>query len=288
LTEPIFDRAERERLEAHYPSAPVSVRHRLADHPLLEIEALMSLARRMDPDHMRSNLGDLPIEVDPEGVHRATPDAAETIRSIEENGSWMVLRHIQTVPEYGALVDSIAAELAPIAAATTGRMLNVDGLIFIASPGAVTPFHFDPEHNVLMQLRGSKTISIFPAFDESVVSEQSHESLHLNGHMNLPWRDEMTILGRTFDLSPGDAVSLPFKAPHWVKNGTGVSVSLSVTWQSEWGYAEADARMMNIALRRWGMTPRALRPYPARNRAKSIAWRAIRRVRGIARPATAD
>jgi hypothetical protein len=277
----IFDPAALESLEAHYPGTPVSLRHGLSDHPLLTIEALASLARQMDPDHMRSNLGDLPIEVDPEGVHRATPDAADTIGSIGENGSWMVLRHIQAVPEYSALIDSLAAELAPVVAGATGRMLKVDGLIFVASPGAVTPFHFDPEHNVLMQIRGTKTISIFPAFDESVVSEQSHESLHSNGHMNLPWRDEMAALGETFGLSPGDAVSLPFKAPHWVRNGSDVSLSLSITWQSEWSYAEADARMMNIALRRWGLKPRALRPYPARNLAKSIAWRAVRRVRSI-------
>jgi hypothetical protein len=279
MTDPTFGRDALDLLDAHYPSAPVTLRHRLADLPLLGIEALASLAGRMNPDHMRSNLGDVPIEVDPEGVHRATPGAADTIRAIGDNGSWMVLRHIQSVPEYGALVDSIAAELAPIVAPATGRMLNVDGLVFVASPGAVTPFHFDAEHNVLMQVRGSKTISIFPAFDETVASEQCHESLHLNGHMNLPWREEMAARGRDFRLSPGDSVSLPFKAPHWVKNGPEVSISLSVTWQSEWSYSEADARMMNIALRRLGMTPRVLRPWPARNLAKSLAWRAIRRVR---------
>ncbi len=281
MTEPIFDRPSRESLEATYPTLPAALRHRLADHPLLGLDALASLARRMDPDHMRSNLGDVPIEVDPEGVHRASPDAAEIINSIGANGSWMVLRHIQTVPDYGALVAELAAELEPIVARTTGRMLKVDGLIFVASPEAVTPFHFDPEHNVLMQVRGTKEVSIFPAFDEAVVSEQSHEDLHLNGHMNLPWRDEIAALGQGFMLSPGDAVSLPFKAPHWVRNGAEISVSLSVTWQSDWTYAEADARMMNIAMRNWGLKPRVLRPFPASNRAKSLAWRAIRRVRGI-------
>jgi hypothetical protein len=27
----------------------------------------------------------------------------------------------------------------------------------------VTPFHFDPEHNILLQIRGRKTMTIFPA-----------------------------------------------------------------------------------------------------------------------------
>jgi hypothetical protein len=281
LSGPIFDPAARIRLGASYPSDAEPLAHRLADHPLLELEALMALAQRMDPAHMRSNMGDLPIEVDPVGVHRASPDAADTIRSIAENGSWMVLRHVQNIPEYGALVDAMAAELAPIVAPATGRMLNVDGLIFVASPDAVTPFHFDPEYNILMQIRGTKVMSLFPAYDEAVVSEECHENLHLQGHMNLPWQDDMAARGRDFELSPGDAVFVPFKAPHWVKNGPGVSVSLSITWQSEWSFAEADARMMNITLRRWGMKPGVLRPYPARNLAKSLAYRAIRRMRAM-------
>jgi hypothetical protein len=281
LSKPVFDPVALERLGVTYPLEPVPLAHGLADHPLLTLDALAELARRMDPAHMRSNLADLPIEVDPRGVHRASPDAADTIRSIGDNGSWMVLRHVQNVPEYGALVDAMAAELAPAVAAATGRMLKVDGLIFVASPKAVTPFHFDPEYNVLMQILGTKTMHVFPAFDDALVSEESHESLNAHGHMNLPWRDEMTERGRAFELVPGGAVFVPFKAPHWVKNGPGVSVSLSITWHSEWSYAEADARAMNIALRRWGVKPRAVQPFPARNLAKSLGWRALRRVRGV-------
>jgi mannose-6-phosphate isomerase-like protein (cupin superfamily) len=278
MSVPIFDSGGRARLGACYPSEAAALAHGLAGHPLLSLEALAELGRRLDPAHLRSNMADLPIEVDPRGVHRASPDADAIIRAIEENGSWMVLRHIQNAPPYAALLDAMAAELAPIVAPTTGRMLNVDGLIFVASPNAVTPFHFDPEYNILMQIMGTKVMHLFPAFDEAVASEESHENLHLRGHMNLPWRDEIAASGRAFELTPGAAVYVPYKAPHWVKNGPGVSVSLSITWHSEWSFAEADARMMNRKLRQWGLTPRAPRPYPARNLAKSLSYRAIRRL----------
>jgi hypothetical protein len=67
-----------------------------------------------------------------------------------------------------------------------------------------------------------------------------------------------------------------------VKNGAEVSISLSMAWQSEWSCAEADARMMNVTLRRCGGKSRALKPYPSRNFVKSLAYRAIRRTNLLA------
>ena len=73
---------------------------------------------------------------------------------------------------------------------------------------------------------------------------------------------------------------MPVKRPHWVQNGDAPSVSLSVTWRSEWSFAEADARAFNSVLRDLGLHPRSPGPYPSQNRAKAYAYRAIRRLRG--------
>ena len=70
-------------------------------------------------------------------------------------------------------------------------------------------------------------------------------------------------------------------APHHVKNGPVPSISLSITWRSEWSFAEADARAFNSLLRQWGLAPRPPGRWPARNRGKAIAWRLARRVPGI-------
>ena len=42
-------------------------------------------------------------------------------------------------------------------------MLTSQGFIFVSSPNSVTPYHFDPEHNILLQIRGSKVMTQFPA-----------------------------------------------------------------------------------------------------------------------------
>jgi hypothetical protein len=277
MTDSVFDDGARRRLGKGYPLQPVPLKHRLGDHRLFSTEALTALARRMDAADILSNMADLPVEVRPEGVHEISANAEAVIASIRDKCSWMVFRHVQKDPEYGALLEDIVAELMPAVAPLSGTMLAMKGFIFISSPGAVTPFHFDPEYNILMQLSGEKVMTVFPAYDDRLVSEEAHERVHTHGHVNVPWRDEMAAHGRAIPLAPGDALFVPFKAPHWVKNGPEVSISLSITWQSEWSYAEADARMMNVTLRRWGGQPRALKPYPSRNLVKSLAYRAIRR-----------
>jgi hypothetical protein len=124
-------------------------------------------------------------------------------------------------------------------------------------------------------------MTIFPAADEAIVAGSAHEAFHQGGHRNLPWRDEFAAAGRPFPLAPGEAVYVPVKAPHWVKNGPEVSISLSITWRSEWSYAEADARGMNHVLRRIGLDPAPPRRFPARNAAKALAYRAIRKAKSL-------
>src|SRR5947209_20154374 len=62
MTKSVFDDAARRRLGEGYPLRPVPLDHRLGDHPLFTIEALKTLARRMDPVDILSNMADLRSE----------------------------------------------------------------------------------------------------------------------------------------------------------------------------------------------------------------------------------
>jgi hypothetical protein len=66
-------------------------------------------------------------------------------------------------------------------------------------------------------------------------------------------------------------------APHYVRNGPDVSISLSITWRSDWSFAEADARAFNSVLRKIGVRPKAPGRFPAENKAKAMAWRVMRK-----------
>ena len=274
-----FSEAARSIFAGAYPETPVKLTHNLVDHPLLTLPALVELAVALPSTSVEYNVGALPIGIDPQDVPSPRLSVAETIHSIEQSGSWMAIKLIEQDPRYRALLESALAELEPVVRPKTGEMLTLQGFIFVSSPGAVTPFHFDPEHNILLQIRGEKVMTVFSAVDETIVSPQAHEKFHLGQHhRNLGWNDDFAERGTAFTLAPGDAVHVPVKAPHWVKNGPQVSISLSITWRSTWSYAEADARAFNHLLRKLGVTPASPRRLPRHNRAKSVAYRALRKL----------
>ena len=264
---------------ANYPEVPHVLPHRLHAHPLLEIDALAALAEALPQASIEYNKADLPIGIDgkpdPSGL-----SVGETIRRIEASGSWAALKNIEQVPAYAELLESLLAELRPEIEARTGRMLKTQGFVFITSPNGVTPYHFDPEHNILLQVRGSKVMTQFPAGDARFAPDEVHESYHTGGPRELKWRDELIEGGREFAIQAGEGLFVPVMAPHFVRNGPESSVSLSITWRSEWSFDEADARAFNAALRRVGIRPRSTGRWPHENRVKALGWRVLRKLRG--------
>lgn len=278
----IFTGEALSNLAEAYPARPVKLTHSLLSHPLLELEALVDLAANLPTESIEYNPGKLPIGIRPEDIPAPDRSPADTIRAIKEAGAWMVLKRIEQVPAYAALLESVLAELAQVVGPRTGEMLRREGFIFVSSPGSITPFHFDPEHNILLQVRGRKTLTVFPSDDEVLLDPRVHEAFHLGQHhRNLPWEDAFAHRGWPIAIEPGEAIHVPVKAPHWVLNGAEVSISLSVTWRSEWSSAEADARALNHLLRNLGIDPKSPAPFPARNLGKSILYRSIRKMRGI-------
>lgn len=277
LDRAVFDGQARATFAAAYPETPAVLRHNLAAHPLLELDALAELAGALPDTSIEYNRGDLPLGIDgkpaPTGL-----SIEDTIRHIATSNSWAVLKNIEQVPAYEALLLALLGELRSVIEAKTGAMLRPQGFVFISSPDAVTPYHFDPEHNILLQLAGRKVMTQFPAGDPRFAPDATHESYHAGGPRELVWRDGLAAGGRSFALGPGEAVMVPVMAPHHVRNGPMRSISLSITWRSEWSFEEADARCWNGLLRQVGLSPRPTRRWPHRNRARALAFRAWRRL----------
>lgn len=279
-SEAVFPPLSRANFVSSYPEGPHKIRHNLSAHPLLELDALAELGETLPARSIEYNRGDLPIGVEgkPEGNGLGI---GETIRGIETTNSWAVLKNIEQHPAYAALLAELLGELREEIVHKTGRMLRTQGFIFVSSPNAVTPYHFDPEHNILLQLKGKKVMTVFPAGDPLFAPDRVHEAYHTGGARELPWREELACHGQRFHLAEGEAIYVPVMAPHHVKNGPVPSISLSITWRSEWSFAEADARALNAWLRARGFDPRPPQRWPARNTAKAIAWRILRRIPGI-------
>lgn len=273
----VFDEAARARFAQSYPETPHILSHLLDHHPLLELEALAALAGELPESSVEYNRGDLPIGVD--GKPGSTGlSIGDTILRVAEANSWAVLKNVERSPAYRALLMDLLGEIQPAIEAKTGTMMTPQAFIFISSPNAVTPYHFDPEHNILLQVKGSKVMTQFPAGDARFAPDELHESYHSGGPRELTWDDTLLEGGREFALGPGEAVFVPVMAPHFVRNGPESSISLSITWRSDWSYDESDARGFNHLLRQRGFTPAAPGRWPHSNRTKAYAFRALRKL----------
>lgn len=276
----IFPARSRAYFASTYPEGAHTLVHDLIEHPLLELEALASLSESLPAENVEYNRGNLPIGVDGKpGSNGMT--IGETIRNIGSADSWAVLKNIEQSAPYAALLHELLGELREVIEKATGRMMTPQGFIFVSSPNAVTPYHFDPEHNILLQLQGTKTMTVFPAGNSVFAGDEVHEAYHTGGGRELAWKEEFADQGINFPLEPGDALYVPVMAPHYVRNGPKPSISLSITWRSDWSYAEADARAFNAFLRRRGMTPKPPKRWPKQNNAKAYAWRVLRRLPGV-------
>src|SRR3546814_14549959 len=116
---------------ALYPQQAGLLHHRLPDHPLLSIEALAVLGESLRPSEVEYNPGNVPIGIRPEDVPSNGLSIGETIRTIESNGSWAVLKNIENVAAYRALLMDLLGELEPVVIPRTGAMLTPQGFIFI-------------------------------------------------------------------------------------------------------------------------------------------------------------
>ena len=273
----VFSPTDRTKFAANYPEVPHKLAHRLGRHPLLELDALARLAEALPPTSIEYNKADQPIGVDGKPDPTGIP-IGDTIRRIEQTGSWAVLKNVEQAPEYAALLADLLGEIQSEIEGKTGRMLKTQAYIFITSPNGTTPYHFDPEHNILLQIRGSKVMTQFPAGDAAYAPDEVHETYHTGGGRELRWRDDLLRGGTEFPLAPGDALFVPVMAPHFVRSGPQPCVSLSITWRSEWSYAEADARAFNAVLRRIGLQPRRTGRWPHGNGAKAFGWRIVRKL----------
>jgi hypothetical protein len=278
ITTAVFTDAARADFAALYPERPGPLRHQLADHALLSIEALAALGEALGPGQVEYNQSLLPVGIAPEDIPANGLGIAETIRTIAANQSWAVLKNIEAVPAYRALLMDLLSELEPVVAARTGPMLSPQGFIFISSPRSITPFHFDPEHNILLNIWGDKVMHVWPAGDERFAAAQEHERYHAGGHRNLPWEEGFAGQELAVPLGAGDAVHMPVMAPHYVEVGAAPALSLSITWRSEWSYREAEGHAANRWLRQFGINAPMPPRWPNHARVRSLLWRALRRL----------
>jgi len=268
-----FDAAD---FEHHYERQPFLLGHSLHQHPLFRFESLASLAERLPLKHIEFNAADGPAT--PYQEYRPGRDysGVEALECIAECCTWLELKHIEQIPEYNALLEELLDELRPQIERRTPGMYQRRASLFVSSPQSAVPYHIDPQHNFLLQIRGEKTFTAFDHADRELLPEAVLERFYRENRCKLELAPRFAARGERIALHPGDAMHLPINTPHFVENGDDVSISLSITYATPWARRREQVYAINGRLRSLGLAPTPFGVAAWRDGGKLAALHALR------------
>ena len=197
-------------------------------------------------------------------MHPNRRSVAETLDGIRVAQAWMSLLNVQKDPAYRELVCSVLDGMRPLVEQRDPGMSYRGGWIFVTSPNKVTPFHFDKEHNFILQVRWHKRVYVWDHRDTVVASERARDAFHRHHTRDLlAWRDEFRARAQVFDLKPGEGAYMPSTSPHMVENGDEPSVTMSFTYYTASTRRDALLHTAHHLMRRAGWEPPAVGQVPA-------------------------
>ncbi len=239
---------DREKLH----NKPFSVRHKLAGNKLFLMPRLAELACSLSADKVEYSSGNAKINQSPADVDMLTMTQEEVILGIEHNSAWMVLKRVESDPDFLKLIQKFIDDLAVECGIERDQFCDLQGFVFISSSNAITPFHLDAEENVLLQITGEKFFHVFDNTDRLLVSEIDME-ISPSNHRNLYYEESFEKRAEVFTLLAGDGLHVPYMTPHWVETADTYCISIAMTWKTPEVLRANKIRLMNGTLRRYGL-----------------------------------
>lgn len=235
------------------------IKHNLANHPALSLENLAKMLEELPQDKIlySTELAGLDVNFDKAlNVSEKEVDFDKVIETIKSTNSYIAIKNPEYHPSFKELYADLFSDVSELLKAnkTGNQPLDPKLWIFIASPNTVTPFHFDRYSNIIMQIRGSKELAVFPPRKEEVISSKVTDA-YVDWSTELPsWKEELDQYAHKYEFKTGQAVHIPFVSGHYVKNGSeDISISLSFFFQSEETIKWTKAMKFNNRMRRFGL-----------------------------------
>ncbi len=273
---------DKDKFSQNFNKHHFSLQHRLTGHPLFALPRIIELARdtaASRPDDLYYDAGVTDIN-ERWGQKPAAFPVDETIRRIETAGAWIALKGAEKDPAYAELLDRCMSDLLEVSGRELERnMRRKEVIVFVTSPKRVTTYHIDSECNFLLQVEGSKDVSIFRQDDREVLSEEEIEEFWTTNRNAAVYKPQLQSHADVIHLKPGDGVHIPINAPHWVQNGDDISISVSINYHS-WGSERANIYRINRYLRKIGLKPTPPFQSPTQDFIKRRLGSAVMALRG--------
>lgn len=241
------------------PETPFKSQNWLTDHPLFAPERIRKLLQTLPRDSIEVR-GVQSLGMD-DGSFKRGPmlkdiDPVAAFDQLGDKPTWMLLHNTWELdPEYNELLKDYVADLREHFDDMEGELSDLGCWMFLSSGRCVVHFHADPDQSFLNQIRGSKTVYVYPA---KALPEEAVENLVWTGNQGaVVYKPEYEAqMYEPVHLAPGESVFLPLFAPHRVTNDPGVSVSWNVGFHTPASRRRKQVHMVNLEMRHMGMQPR--------------------------------
>ncbi len=210
-------------LDGGFPERPVEFVHDLHLDTRLTHAAVADLADRLPLRSVIYDTAAQPLLVPQGGPPRgALARPGDVIRNLSTANAWLTLLNVEDDAGCAELMNTMLNQLEHGMIGLRGKMRNRVAFVFVSSPNSVTPVHFDIEHSLLMQVRGSKTVSI-GRFESDTVQRHEINRYWDGSHGRIEALPQEVA---THVLTPGRGLYIPSGTPHWVHNGPDISMSV--------------------------------------------------------------
>lgn len=263
--------------------SPFLFRHHLADLGLFDLPRLAELSRLAIERGGESHLTE---EERKAGKVQRVRDMMSKMEDLHQGRHWLkVLAADHLDAEYANLSQTLLGEIEELSGVEIRNRMTWSGMdIFMNSPHLQVPYHFDHDSNFLMQISGEKDDNLFDPDDRDVLTEAEIEDYYRGNKIAGRFRDSIMAAAKCHHLSPGVGVHHPPLAPHLIRNGAEVSVSVAVYFVLPEQERRARIYQANHFMRKLGMRPRP----PGRSKRSDFLKVALLGALSMSSPTTYD
>ena len=180
---------------------------------------------------------------------------ADALLQLETSNCWIdIVRLNEIDSEFDAVCQALTADVcALLGAPDTKYAQHCQMNVFLTSPNIITPYHYDHAQNFLCQIAGEKEVWLWDPADRENLTDLAIERFYCRDTERKRRLD--FGCGEKFHIGPGDALHHPALAPHWVRNGPTMSISVGIMFSTAALYRRARIYQANAILRGFGLKP---------------------------------
>ena len=231
-------------------------RHNLHENPLFSDEGLIKIIDAYPRELLEVfTMGYNPVAWGEWFLGRSNNlDGRQLMEAVKAGRIWLNLRKTNcAIPETQKLCDSLFAE---IKEKTGIQTMKQDMGLLISSPNAHVFYHADMPLVMLVQIRGTKKVHLYPPNAPFITNENLEDIALKAQDEQLKFNPEWDKSAYIHDLKPGEFLTWRQNAPHRIVNHDCVNVSFSIEFMTTKAAWRANLLYANGLLRRlFGLNP---------------------------------